>query len=300
MPRRRGRLPAVGGPGCAAFVAPLSLVFDRTGLYYDGRGRPTSRPCSSRVTLARTKAGRRPDSARPSSRRTSPSTMSAPGPCRRMRSRRPARGAGAGQVADDKAVLIGRPEGFGEGQNVNAILLERRGRANPHAFVIFKTHPDVEHLGESGRTGSRVHQAPCRSRGPRHPDRPASVPASRIENLFVACRIRRPVARPACGGHPWPALLCRLGPHGGPCRTAPARTTQDPRRNRRGSLIRYARYWDPATGLPCPPHVVLRRIEETRAAGRNPHGILRLAAGRAVIAMRRLTAGIRGMFHGAR
>ena len=82
--------------------------------------------------------------------------------------------------------------------------------------------------------------------------------------------------------------------------------TQDradaPRRGRRRSLdelaavalIRYPRYWDPVSGLACPPEVVLDRIAAVRGPGRNPWAPLGMAAGRSVIMARRLWRALKG------
>jgi capsular polysaccharide export protein len=69
-----------------------------------------------------------------------------------------------------------------------------------------------------------------------------------------------------------------------------------PRRGRRRSLdeisaisfFRYARYWDPAAGLPCPAEVIVDRLARERAAGRGSGSMLGVAAGRAVILARRM------------
>ena len=59
------------------------------------------------------------------------------------------------------------------------------------------------------------------------------------------------------------------------------------------AVIAYPRYWDPVSGLACPPDVALDRLESLR---RKPLGLSRRlgqAAGMAVIAWRRIGRSLR-------
>ncbi len=234
----------------AAFVAPLSLVFDRTGLYYDG-----SRPSDLETLLqsgdigadeGRQAAGLR--QAIVAANVTKYNVGARALPADAIPGGRPVVLV-PGQVADDKAVLIGRPEGFGEGQNVNAILLERARAANPHAFVIFKTHPDVEHLGRAGALDQEFIK--------RHADLAAhDIPIDQL--LSIASRIE---TYSSLAGFEGLLRGLAVATHGRPFYAGWGLTVDHaalPRRGRRrtldelaaAALIRYARYWDPATGFP--------------------------------------------------
>ena len=240
----------------AACHPPLSIVMDRTGLYYDPTGPSdletilatadfppelTARADALaafivRAGISKYAAGHGPAADLPRGVRTVLVT---------------------GQVEDDLSVRLG-----GGGVTGNLDLLRRVRAAEPGAFIVFKPHPDVE-------AGLR----------------PGHVPDG--DALAYADRIVRDVAMPAMlaavdsvhvltslAG--FEALLrgCEVVTHGVPF-YAGWGLTRDlaavPQRRGRaltlpqlvaGALILYPRYLDPVTRLPCPPEVLMDRLSE--------------------------------------
>lgn len=273
----------------AAFVQPLSLVFDRTGLYYD-----PSRPSDLETALAeRAVEAADIDRARALRRtiveqritkynigETAPELPAVP-PGREII-------LVPGQVADDWAVQVGRPATFPETANVNAVLLERVRAAHPGAFVIFKPHPDVVHLGRAGALSDKEQT------------RLADLISGQtsIEHLLpLASRVE---TFSSLSG--FEALLrgIPVTVHGLPFYAGWGLTedrAETPRRGRNRTiedlialaLIHYPCYWDPVSRLMCPVEVIVERIAESKV--RQPRGIGTAAgvlAGRGVIAGRRL------------
>lgn len=277
----------------AAFVEPLSLVFDRTGLYFD----PTSP--SDIETILRDAAITPDESAEAKSlasriraeRITKYNIAATAAPAFAVP---PGREVVLvpGQVADDWAVTVGRPPAFPPGANVNAILLERARAANPQAFVIFKPHPDVEQLGRAGALDAR-HEGL------------ADVIARNTALDTILPLANRIETYSSLAG--FEALLrgLHVAVHGLPF-YAGWGLTEDrvdaPRRGRPRSLdelvavalIRYPRYWDPVSRLCCPPAVVLDRIAEGRGQAQSQRQRLLAWAGRMVIASRRVRRWFQG------
>lgn len=271
----------------AAFVKPLSLVFDRQGLYFD-----PSRP-SDIETLLREQDVPADEIARAAGLRrrivesritkynvtaADPRIPTPPPGCEVI--------LVPGQVADDAAITLGRVPGFPCGGNVNAQLLAAVRRRNPKAFVMFKPHPDVEVMGRRGRLGHHeaMAHADCIAR---------KLP---LDVLFPICH-RVEVFSSLAG---FEALLRGLPvtTHGIPFYAGWGLTTDHAPISRRGrrrsldelvalALLRYPRYWDPVSGLVCPPEIAIDRIGEQRY---RRHGALDWASrslGRIVIALRR-------------
>jgi capsular polysaccharide export protein len=159
-----------------------------------------------------------------------------------------------GQVEDDRSVATG-----GAGIYRNIDLLKRVRALNPEAFIIYKPHPDVD-------AGHRVGAIPD-DEALRHADHvvrgvstAAIIPAvDEIHTLtslagFEALIRRRNVV---VYGQPFYAgwgLTTDLAPVA--------------RRQRKlsleeliaGSLVLYARYFDPVTHLPCGPEILFERL----------------------------------------
>ena len=274
----------------AAFVQPLSLVFDRSGLYYDPT-RPSDietmlaegRFSTSDVERAAALRHRIIDERITKYNVTSGADLSRAVPADRTIVLVP------GQVADDWAVRLGRPPEFSGTANINGTLLQRVRQEHPHAFVIFKPHPDVEHLGRTGTLDEEWQK--------RHADLIArGVPLDRLFPLATRIETYSSLAG-------FEALLrgIPVGVHGFPFYAGWGLTTDrstSPRRNRSRSLdelvaaalIHYPRYWDPVSGLACPPEVALQRIAEARSRQAGAAPGLGLAMGRAVILARRFRA----------
>lgn len=280
----------------AAFVEPLSLVFDRTGLYFD----PTE-PSDIETMLREAvitdaeKSEAAALAARIRAERITKYNIAAESPGMIAPPDRDIILV-PGQVADDWAVRTGRPKALLPDTNINAWLLERVRAAHPDAFVIFKPHPDVEQLGRAG--GLDAHQE-------RHADVIARKTA--MDSLLpLANRIETYSSLAGFEG------LLRGVPvavHGVPFYAGWGLTTDRARIERRGTprsldeltavaLLRYPRYWDPLSGLCCPPGVVLDRLAagRGRAGGARKH-LLNLA-GRLVIVSRHIGQWIRGSGHG--
>lgn len=162
----------------------------------------------------------------------------------------------AGQVEDDASVRLG-------GGGLDCLDLLRATRATePDAFILFKPHPDVEagHRRGALSDGDVLRYADGVTRGSALPALLARVDVVHtLTSLagFEALLRRRPVV---VHGQPFYAgwgLTHDLDP--------------PPRRGRRltlaelvaGALILYPLYRDPATGLPCPPEVLVSRLLES-------------------------------------
>jgi len=277
----------------AAFVQPLSLVFDRRGLYFD-----STRPSDiedvlahgdfSAETLERARALRQTIVARAITKYNIAATAAGI----------PAIPEGReavlvlGQVADDAAVTTGRPAEFPSGTNVNAILLERVRLRYPKGFVIYKPHPDVERLHRAGALGSGVD---------RHADHIARKAS--LEQLFaIASRVE---TYSSLAG--FEALLRNIPvtTHGLPFYAGWGLTEDHAklaRRNRKrtvdelvaAALFLYPRYWDPQSGLRCPPEVVVGRIDERRGKGNWIGNRIGMLLGQSVILARRAGKHIAG------
>lgn len=272
----------------AAFVQPMSLVFDSRGLYFD-----PSRPSDIEHLLAEAElspqaiamAGKLREDIN-AARITKYNVKTAPATLPRI-----PEGQRAvlvpGQVADDAAVIRGRVDGFPANENINAVLLERVRARNPGAFVIFKPHPDVEHLGRAGALGNdgRIANAD------------QVVRDTSLDALFAI--VTRVETYSSLSG--FEALLrgIPVTTHGIPFFAGWGLTEDCARIMRRGrkrsldelvalTLMCYARYWDPASRLPCPPDVTIERITAARSEPARPLAGIGVMLGRGVIAARRL------------
>lgn len=269
----------------AAFVAPMSLVFDRRGLYYDPR-----QPSDIEELL---RAGRFDPAVLAEARRLVQRIVAE----RVTKYNLPDGGSGLhvpagrpvvlvpGQVTDDAAVIAGEAAGAPAGANVNATLLAAVRARQPGAFVIFKPHPDVEQLG---RRGALTANEELRGAD-------AVVRGASIDTLLPLAQ--RVETYSSLTG--FEALLrgIPVTVHGLPFYAGWGLTDDLVRCARRGSqrslaelaaasLICYARYWDPQSGLPCPPDVVLDRIAASRQAAAGVATTAGRLAGRLVVAWR--------------
>ncbi len=273
----------------AAFVQPLSLVFDRQGLYYDA-----SRPSDIEQLLAladfdkqkitRARALR----LRLVAEHVTKYNLVDEGEAADLPENRTVILV-PGQVADDWAVKLGIPPVDPALANVNAELLASVRQRNPGAYVIFKPHPDVEHLGRAGALTAAIEKC--------YADR--IIRTASLEPLLgLVDRLET-----YCSLAGFEALLRELPVvvHGLPFYAGWGLTgdlVKSERRGRRRTLdelvaaavIDYPRYWDPVSALPCPPEVALDRLSQLR--GRQPSAFARVAmlAGRALIAWRRVWA----------
>ena len=273
----------------AAFVAPLSLVFDGSGIYYDP---------SQASDLEQLLAAAEFTSAELSRAERLRATIVAQGVTKynladsagvpSMPQDR-ARILVVGQVADDAAVRAAVAAEISD--QVNARLLRAVRLAHPDAHVIFKPHPDVEHIGRPGALTEEQE---------RH-DANWVARSVGIEQLLA--QVDHVETFGSLAG--FEALLRGLPVrvHGLPFYAGWGLTEDlqsSPRRKRSRSVtelvvaavIRYPRYWDPVSGLACPPETVLERLQQFRAEG--PPRVARagLIAGRAVVVLRKLARNI--------
>lgn len=161
----------------------------------------------------------------------------------------------AGQVEDDASIRLGAAA-----VRTNADLLRVARSRNPDAVIAFKPHPDVEAGLRPGRVapGEIEALADVVLRDVSAPD--AIEAADRVEVItsligFEALLRSKPVTT-----HGLP-FYAGWGLTEGP---ACARRTRrlDLDALVAGALIRYTRYLDPRSGLPCPPEVVVRRLAD--------------------------------------
>ncbi len=277
----------------AAFVQPVSLVFDTQGLYFD-----STRPSDIETLLAHGEFSEaeieRAHQLRQrivAERVTKYNLMLAGRPPSQASLHSPV--LVPGQVADDWAVVVGRPNSFPPDQNVNAVLLERARQRHPGKTVIFKPHPDVEQLGRAGALNDAWLS--------RHADVVArNTPIDHLLQTVGHVETYSSLAG-------FEALLrgIAVSVHGMPFYAGWGLTDDVsnccPRRGRKRSLdelvaaaiIRYPRYWDSISGLACPPEVALRRIVEARNRPQRAARVVGIIIGRGVIMARRLlrTAG---------
>ncbi len=251
----------------ADLVAPLSLVLDDLGIYYD----PT----------------------RPSRLETLIATPLRPGQIARAEAliarliatgvtkytlggAAPAVPAGhrilvPGQVEDDASIRLGT-----HATRTNLALLERVRAENPDAVILWKPHPDVE-------AGLRPGAVP--------PERLAGLADVTLSGVDAAAALGLADAVwTMTSGLGFEALLrgipvtCLGAPfYAGWGLTRDLGPVPDRRQARPGIaalahavLIAYPRYRDPITGRPCPVELVVERIAEGRVLPRSP--LLRLLA----------------------
>ena len=187
-----------------------------------------------------------------------------------------------GQVEDDRSILCG-----GDGQT-NLELLVKTRSIEPDAWLIYRPHPDVE-------AGHRRGHIPdvCALRYANEGDRGGSI-SNLIESVDEVHCIT------SLAG--FEALLRgkSVTTHGVPF-YAGWGVTRDlgmipARRTRRRSLdelvaatlILYPRYLDPVTRLPCPPEMLLERLESGMGSVTAPLAGVRMLQGKVKVALRRL------------
>jgi len=173
-----------------------------------------------------------------------------------------------GQVEDDRAVVSG-----GAGLTSNLELIRRVRAEAPDAYLIYKPHPDVE---AGHRTGA-IADEPCLSLAD---EIMRNEPISALLNLvdevhvnsslagFEALLRNKPVTTHGIPFYAGWGLTRDLAP--APVRRTAKRTLDE---LVAAVLLRYPRYLDPLTGLPCPPEVLVERLTNS-AAGVSPDGIV--------------------------
>ncbi|MCB1356907.1 MAG: capsular polysaccharide biosynthesis protein [Maritimibacter sp.] len=237
----------------AALTAPLSLVRDDLGIYYD----PTAESRLERLIAA---SARLPEGARARADRLVEGLTRARLTKYNLAGNVPDLPEGhrilvPGQVEDDASIRLGCG-----GIATNLGLLEATRAANPHAVIVYKPHPDVE-------AGLRAGAVPAEQlAGRADVVAEAADPVALIEAVdevwtltsllgFEALIRGRKVT---CLGAPFYAgwgLTRDLGP-------VPRRrwARPDVTALAHAVLIAYPRYHDPVTDTPCPVELVADRL----------------------------------------
>ncbi len=189
-----------------------------------------------------------------------------------------------GQVEDDRSVLAGGGDVRG-----NLDLLRRARAAEPHAYILYKPHPDV-------LAGHRPGNVP-------------EVDALQYADSIVGKEPISALLDMVDGVHVLTSLagfeaLLRGKPvttHGTPfyagwCLTTDLRAIPERRGRARtldelvaATLLLYPRYLDPVTGLPCPPEILIERLRSGARRENRLLVMLRRAQGN----LRRLISGLR-------
>ena len=232
---------------------PLSIVVDRSGVYYD----PAS---ASDLEMILERSDMSPALLQRAARLRqaiveggiSKYARSAPAPAPAPRMRRTV--LVAGQVEDDASVRLG---GGGIG---NFELLRQARAAEPDALILFKPHPDVDAGHRRGAVPDRdiLGLADEIVRAEAMPRLLGRIDAVHVLSSLTGFEALLRGLDVCVDGQPFYAgwgLTTDLG--------APL-----PRRTRHltldmlvaGALILYPRYLDPVTGLPCPPEILLERL----------------------------------------
>lgn len=235
----------------AELVPPMSLVLDRQGIYYDPR-QPSDLDdlITQRADLGTAEA-QRAEALVQSLIRNSLSKYN-------LTAEVPELPAGhrilvPGQVEDDASIQAGCGR-----INTNLALLQATRKANPKAVIIYKPHPDVE---AGLRPGGEI------------PDGLADVVADNSDPMALLDMVQEVWTMTSLLG--FEALLrgvkvttLGLPFYAGWGLTTDKRTPPPWRKARpdllalaHAVLIDYPRYFDPVTGQPCPPEVVVDRLK---------------------------------------
>jgi capsular polysaccharide export protein len=244
--------------------APLSLVADRTGIYFDPR---------TPSDLEHILTGARFGHALVARAERLVGRIVAQGLTKYNLTGRgapPARGSRrlvlvAGQVEDDLSVRLG-----GAGVTSNLMLLARARRMEPDAVIVYRPHPDVE---AGHRKGGYGRSQILRFADAVAQDTPLAALLEAVDAVHVLTSLTG-----------FEALLRgrEVITHGQPFYAGWGLTRDlapPPRRGRplslaelaAGALILYPRYLDPVTDRPCTPEVAVQRLAE--GAGASP-GVL--------------------------
>ncbi len=179
----------------------------------------------------------------------------------------------AGQVEDDLSLLLG-----GAGITNNLSLLRRTRAFEPDAYILYKPHPDVEAGHRCGRySDAQLRQfADAVIR-----DHPLPALLARVDAVHVLTSLTG-----------FEALLrgCEIVVHGQPFYAGWGLTRDlapPPRRGRRltvmelaaAALILYPRYLDPIGGLPCSAEIAVERLAAGAGHGAGALPVLRRLQG---------------------
>ncbi|HEV8035095.1 capsular polysaccharide biosynthesis protein [Yoonia sp.] len=237
----------------ADLIAPLSLVLDDQGIYYDA-----TRP--SRLETLLNAADDLSDHERAraaalieriTEARLSKYNLAAKALPDLPKGRRI---LVPGQVEDDASVIHGSSE-----VTTNLALLEVVRKANPAAVILYKPHPDVEAGLRPGAVAHAAELADVVLAGTDPIDAIDAVDEVWTMTSLLGFEALLRGKKVTCLGTPFYAGWGLTDD----------RAMPEPRRQARldlaalvhGTLITYPRYRDPVTGLPCPVEVIVDRIE---------------------------------------
>ncbi|WP_082429985.1 capsular polysaccharide biosynthesis protein [Jannaschia rubra] len=234
----------------ADLIAPLSLVLDRQGMYFD----PT-RPSDLEDAVVR--AAALPPEALERARHLRAAVVASRLSKYNLTGATPDLPAGdvilvPGQVADDASIRLGTTD-----VSDNAALLAAVRRQNPDAFIVYKPHPDVEAgLRDGAIDAADADLVADRADPIALIDRASEVWTMTSLLGFEALIRDRPVITFGAPFYAGWGLTRDLGRT--PARRRAARPSLDALVH--AALIDYPRYLDPVTGAACPPEVVIDRL----------------------------------------
>ncbi|KIT17971.1 capsular polysaccharide biosynthesis protein [Jannaschia aquimarina] len=231
----------------AELIPPLSLVLDRTGIYYD-----PSRPSDLEKMIER--AAQLPHEALERARQLQRAIVEAG--LSKYNLARPVPDLPeeyilvVGQVSDDASVVLGKG-------GDNAALLRAARAAHPDKALIYKPHPDVE----AGLRDGAIDAAEADLVAAQGPAVPLVSGATRVWTMtslmgFEALLRGVPVTTT---GAPFYAGWGLTDDRGAvPLRRRAARPSLEALVH--AVLIEYPRYFDPVTGTACPPETIVHRL----------------------------------------
>ena len=237
----------------ADLIAPLSLVLDKSGIYYDAT-RPSDLEDLLNASDSLSDAERQRATALIDRIVTAGlskyNLTSAPLP-KLPKGRRI---LVPGQVEDDASIRLGSQD-----ISTNFGLLQAARQANPAAILIYKPHPDVV---AGLRPGAIAEAASLADVVLTDADPIAAIDAcdevwTMTSLLGFEALLRG--KRVTCLGMPFYAGWGLTDDRAMPMPRRVARP--DLAALAHAALIAYPRYFDPVTGLPCPPEVIVDRIE---------------------------------------
>ncbi len=248
----------------AELIAPLSLVLDDLGIYYDPTRESRLEHLIAEAAALPVARLERAERLIQSLRRAGLTKYNLPGdPAPHVPDDRPVILV-PGQVEDDASIRLGAGD-----VNTNDELLRTARRLNPQAFVIYKPHPDVE-------AGLRSGVLPDAAQGlADHIARTTSAEAllaisDRVVTMTSAMGFEAlirgiPVTTLGAPFYAGWGLTSDLGP-------LPDRRTARPSLAAliHAALITYPRYMDPATGLPCAVEVAVARLVSGEGLAQKP------------------------------
>lgn len=242
----------------AELVPPLSLVADDLGIYYDPRRESRLERLISESAELRPDQLHRAYGLRRDILKAGLSKYN-------LRGAAPALPKGhrilvPGQVEDDASIRTGCAEVC-----TNRGLLEAARAANPGAVILYKPHPDVE----AGLRKGAVPEAHELADLVLESADPVAL-LDQVQEVWTLTSLlgfealMREVTVTTLGA-PFYAGWGLTRDLGQP----PARRRAQPALDAlvHATLIAYPRYFDPVTGLPCPPEVVVRRLAEGSLPG---------------------------------